>query len=563
MSRSRRSRTELAATNSVELRARGQASSRRTRLEERTRYDLETLREVGYCSGIENYSRHLQAPRPAPRRGRCSTTSRTTGCSSSTSRTCPCRRSGACTSGDISAQGDAGRLRLPPPLGARQSPAQLRGVRGPHQPGRLRLRDPRPYEHASARAGRRAVIRPTGLPDPERRGPPHARADRRPARRGARRASERGERTLVTTLTKKMAEDLTDYLQEMGVKRACTCTPRSTPWSASTSCATCGPASYDVLVGINLLREGLDLPEVSLVCILDADKEGYLRSGGSLIQTMGRAARHARGPRDHVRRRQITDRCAPPSTRPIGGGITAAAPTTSSTASACLGIEQADPRHHPTRPAQVAEESPAPYAPAAAAGPPAAPDELVRLVKELESQMKQAPASWSSSAPRCCATRIVELRRELVGGESTEGLRSPCESETRHARSSARWRRRPHPARSSAPAVGAASASRSGTGDDVAKVGLPVDIDGVSHRPRATQHRVSSARRARGRYPAIRVSSSPNTVADWGRAMGESLYPQRSSSALRDAAGRSLTNPVNAHCPEALRFPADYSFGSR
>ena len=99
---------------------------------------------------------------------------------------------------------------------------------------------------------------------------------------------------LVTTLTKKMAEDLTDYLAEPGCGCS-TCTPTSTPSPGSRSCASCGSASIDVLVGINLLREGLDLPEVSLVAILDADKEGFLRSASSLIQTMGRAARNVDG----------------------------------------------------------------------------------------------------------------------------------------------------------------------------------------------------------------------------------------------------------------------------
>ena len=100
---------------------------------------------------------------------------------------------------------------------------------------------------------------------------------------------------LVTTLTKKMAEDLTDYLTERGHPGALYALTTSAPSSAWRSSATCALGEFDVLVGINLLREGLDLPEVSLVAILDADKEGFLRSETSLIQTIGRAARNAEG----------------------------------------------------------------------------------------------------------------------------------------------------------------------------------------------------------------------------------------------------------------------------
>ena len=100
---------------------------------------------------------------------------------------------------------------------------------------------------------------------------------------------------LVTTLTKKMAEDLADYLQEMGVKTHYLHSEIDT-LERIEILRDLRLGVYDVVVGINLLREGLDLPEVSLVCILDADKEGYLRSGGSLIQTIGRAARHVERP---------------------------------------------------------------------------------------------------------------------------------------------------------------------------------------------------------------------------------------------------------------------------
>src|SRR5690606_14491591 len=104
----------------------------------------------------------------------------------------------------------------------------------------------------------------------------------------------RGERALVTTLTKRMAEDLSDYLKEMGIRTHYLHSEIDT-LERIEILRDLRLGIHDVVVGINLLREGLDLPEVSLVCILDADKEGYLRSGGSLIQTMGRAARHPMG----------------------------------------------------------------------------------------------------------------------------------------------------------------------------------------------------------------------------------------------------------------------------
>ena len=110
-----------------------------------------------------------------------------------------------------------------------------------------------------------------------------------------------GERVLVTTLTKRMAEQLTEFYSEAGLRVCATCTRTSIRWSAPRSFAICGRVSSMSLVGINLLREGLDLPEVSLVLILDADKEGFLRAERSLIQTCGRAAQRQRQGH-HVRR---------------------------------------------------------------------------------------------------------------------------------------------------------------------------------------------------------------------------------------------------------------------
>ena len=154
---------------------------------------------------------------------------------------------------------------------------------------------PGPYELQQAAATCvEQVIRPTGLIDPEVVVKP-TKGQIDDLVHEIRLRAERDERVLVTTLTKKMSEDLTDYLLELGHPGALPALARSTRCAGSSCCASCGSGEYDVLVGINLLREGLDLPEVSLVAILDADKEGFLRSGTSLIQTIGRAARNVSG----------------------------------------------------------------------------------------------------------------------------------------------------------------------------------------------------------------------------------------------------------------------------
>ena len=266
----------------------------RARLEQRARYDLEMLRTLGYCHGIENYSRHLTGRQPGE----------------------------------------------PPPtlldylpedaiLFVDESHATLPQVRGMYHGDRTRKTtlvdygfrlpsalDNRPlnFEEFEARvaqavyvsatpgpyemqkAGVRVVeqvIRPTGLMDPE--------IEVRPVRgqiddllEEIRRRAERNQRVLVTTLTKKMAEDLADYYAEIGVRVRYLHADIDTLERVKIL-RDLRRGQFDVLVGVNLLREGLDLPEVSLVAILDADKEGFLRSASSLIQTSGRAARNVHG----------------------------------------------------------------------------------------------------------------------------------------------------------------------------------------------------------------------------------------------------------------------------
>jgi excinuclease ABC subunit B len=263
------------------------------RIEQRTRYDLDMLREVGYCNGVENYSRHLTGREPG------STPS--------------------CLIDFFPKDWllfiDESHVSIP----------QVHGMYGGDRSRKLALvehgfrlpsaLDNRPLTYdefeqhlnqaiyvsatpGTYELGRSAqtvemIIRPTGLVDPE--------VDVRPTRNQVddlmeeiRVRSERKERVLVTTLTKKMAEDLTDFLLEMGFRVRYLHSEVDT-LERIAILRDLRLGVFDVLVGINLLREGLDLPEVSLVGILDADKEGYLRSATSLIQTIGRAARNVEG----------------------------------------------------------------------------------------------------------------------------------------------------------------------------------------------------------------------------------------------------------------------------
>lgn len=263
------------------------------RLEQRTRYDLEMMREMGFCSGIENYSRHLALRPPG-----------------STPYTLldyfP---------DDFLIIIDESHVTLPQLRGmyngdrARKQVLVDHGFRLPSALDNRPLTfeefeqkmnqiiyvsaTPGPYELEHSPGVVEQIIRPTGLLDPT--------IDVRPIAGQIddligeiRERVERNERTLVTTLTKKMAEDLTDYLKEAGLKVAYLHSEIKT-LERIEIIRDLRLGKYDVLVGINLLREGLDIPEVSLVAILDADKEGFLRSERSLIQTIGRAARNANG----------------------------------------------------------------------------------------------------------------------------------------------------------------------------------------------------------------------------------------------------------------------------
>lgn len=263
------------------------------RLEQKTKFDLEMIRELGYCSGIENYSRHFDGRRPGEP-------------PSSLLNFFP---------DDYLVVIDESHVSIPQIRGmhngdrARKESLVNYGFRLPsaldNRPLRYdeferRLNDviyvsatPAEYEVNKSKAVVEQIIRPTGLVDPE--------VTIRPVENQVddligeiRKVTAEGFRTLVTTLTKRMSEDLTEYLLELGIKVRYMHSDIDTLERAEII-RDLRKGEFDALIGINLLREGLDLPEVSFVAILDADKEGFLRSERSLIQTIGRASRNSEG----------------------------------------------------------------------------------------------------------------------------------------------------------------------------------------------------------------------------------------------------------------------------
>ncbi len=263
------------------------------RLEQRTLFDLEMMVEVGYCSGIENYSRYLSGrgsgePPPTlydylPDKALLII--------DESHVTVP--QLGGMYKGDRSRKENLVEygFRLPSALDNR--PLRFEEFQG-RQPQTIYVSaTPRDYEIQHSGAIVEQVVRPTGLVDPAVEvSPALSQVDDLLSEIRAR--VRHDERVLVTTLTKRMAEDLTDYLNDHGVRVRYLHSDIDTVERVEII-RDLRLGEFDVLVGINLLREGLDMPEVSLVAILDADKEGFLRSEGSLIQTMGRAARHVNG----------------------------------------------------------------------------------------------------------------------------------------------------------------------------------------------------------------------------------------------------------------------------
>jgi excinuclease ABC subunit B len=264
------------------------------RLRQRTMFDLEMMKEIGYCHGIENYSRHFSGrlPGEAPPTLLDYLPSDSLLMIDESHQTIP--QLHGMYHGDRSRKETlvGHGFRLPSALDNRP----LTFEEFEHRVNQVIYvsATPGPYELTKA-AGVvvEQIIRPTGLVDPG--------VEIRPVKGQVddllgeiRKRTAAGQRVLVTTLTKRMAEDLSSYYSEVGVK----CSylhSEVTTFDRIKILRDLRRGVYDVLVGINLLREGLDLPEVSLVAILDADKEGFLRSAGSLIQTIGRAARHVEG----------------------------------------------------------------------------------------------------------------------------------------------------------------------------------------------------------------------------------------------------------------------------
>ncbi|HEU0165323.1 MAG TPA: excinuclease ABC subunit UvrB, partial [Thermomicrobiales bacterium] len=380
------------------------------RLRQRTMYDLEMMQEAGYCAGIENYSMHLSRRKPGDQ-------------PSTLLDYFP---------DDYLLLVDESHMTLPQVRGMFGGDRSRKDVLVEHGFRLPSARDNRPltfpefermikqavfisatpgpyeYEHTSRIVEQ--VIRPTGLIDPEISvRPTKGQIDDLLAEINQRVA--RNERVLVTTLTKRMAEDLADYLKEMGVRTHYLHSEVDT-FERIEILRDLRLGIHDVVVGINLLREGLDLPEVSLVAILDADKEGYLRSEGSLVQTIGRAARHVDG---HV------IMYADKMTRSMKAAIDETYRR--------RGIQTAYNEAHGIQPRgivkeikdltdrvrAVAEET-AEYRASGTDGHPGMiaeipKDELARMIKDLESQMKTAARDLEFEKAALLRDQIVELRR--------------------------------------------------------------------------------------------------------------------------------------------------------
>jgi excinuclease ABC subunit B len=371
------------------------------RIEQRTNYDIEMLMQLGYCSGIENYSRHLQRrpPGSAPWTLINYFPEDFILFVDESHMTLPQVR--GMYGGDMSRKKtliDYG-FRLPSALDNR--PLNFPEFEKLIKRAIYVSATPGPYEHTNSQQVVEQLVRPTGLLEPTIEiKPTKGQIDDLIHEIKAR--VVKGERSLVTTLTKKMAEELADYLKEMDVKTHYLHSEVDTLERVEIL-RDLRLGVYDVVVGINLLREGLDLPEVSLVAILDADKEGYLRSRDALIQTMGRAARHVDG---HVilyadkltgsmssaveevyRRRKIQENFNKEH------GITP------------QGIKKAV-KDITERVKMVAEQRgkyDAGHVP---------PDEVARLIKDFETQMKKAAKNLEFEKAALIRDRIVELRKD-------------------------------------------------------------------------------------------------------------------------------------------------------
>jgi excinuclease ABC subunit B len=371
------------------------------RLEARTNYDIEMLQEVGYCTGVENYSRHLQrrAPGSTPWTLLDYFPDDFLLFIDESHMTLPQIR--GMYHGDISRKQtlvDYG-FRLPSALDNR--PLNFDEFNQHINQVIYVSATPKPYEYERSQQVVEQLVRPTGLLEPTVEVKPvKGQIDDLIYQIKSRVA--KGERCLVTTLTKRMAEELSDYLREMEIKTHYLHSEVETLERVEIL-RDLRLGVYDVVVGINLLREGLDLPEVSLVAILDADKEGYLRSEEALIQTMGRAARHLNA---HVIMYADT--------------ITHSMQKAIEETSRRRQVQEAYNKEHGITPqgikkvikditerVQAAAETRVPYAVT-----PISKEEIAQLIRQLESQMKAAAKNLEFEKAAMIRDRIIELRKD-------------------------------------------------------------------------------------------------------------------------------------------------------
>jgi excinuclease ABC subunit B len=380
------------------------------RLRMRTTYDLEMLREVGFCSGIENYSRHID--------GRAAGTAPYTLLDyfpddylvviDESHVTVP--QLHGMYEGDLSRKSTLVEFGFRLPSAIDNRPLRFDEFVERVDQVAFMSATPGPYELRVSTRVVEQIVRPTGLIDPE--------VQIRPTKgqvddliEEIRRRAENDQRILVTTLTKKMAEDLTDYLVEMGIRVRYLHSEVDTLQRIEIV-RDLRLGEFDVLVGINLLREGLDLPEVSLVAILDADKEGFLRSETSLIQTIGRAARNVDGTvlmyADQItdsmkhaisetqRRRKIQEAYN------VEHGIDPQ--TVRKRVTDILLALADDPKHAPTPKKERRRKATHPEMPQ---------EELERLIQSLEEEMHQAAKELRFEYAARLRDEVVDLRKEL------------------------------------------------------------------------------------------------------------------------------------------------------
>jgi len=370
------------------------------RLESRTNYDIEMLQEIGYCAGVENYSRHLQrrAPGSTPWTLIDYFPDDFLLFVDESHMTLPQIK--GMYYGDVSRKKtliDYG-FRLPSALDNR--PLKLEEFNEHINQVIYVSATPKQFEYEHSQQIVEQLLRPTGLLEPDIEVKP-VKGQIDDLIHQIKTRVDKGERCLVTTLTKRMAEELCDYLKEMEIQTQYLHSEVDT-LKRIEILRELRLGVYDVIVGINLLREGLDLPEVSLVVILDADKEGYLRSTDALIQTMGRAARHING---HIIMYADT----------ITGSMSRAIKEVSRRRE----VQIAYNKEHGITPRgikkeikditerfRVVAETQAPYLSASLSK-----EELYKVIKEMESEMKRAARNWEFEKAAILRDNIIQLKK--------------------------------------------------------------------------------------------------------------------------------------------------------